>query len=160
MKVAGPAGTGPGELWDAPLATGPLDATVEIPGSKSLTNRYLVLAALAGSPVRLRGALRSRDSELMVAALRALGTEIDDSGTDSSTALWTVNPGPVRGGSFTRCAARLAPLLVRQTIFVRMYGLVGLRWTNRSSEDESPPGTGGVARRAGVVMSSAALQWS
>ena len=91
-------GTGPGEVWDAPVARGPLDATVEVPGSKSLTNRYLVLAALADAPVRLRGALRSRDSELMIAALRALGTEIDDSGEE-----WLVTPGPIRGGVSIEC---------------------------------------------------------
>ena len=50
------------DLWTAPLARGPLDALVDVPGSKSLTNRYLVLAALADGPGRLRGALRSRDT--------------------------------------------------------------------------------------------------
>jgi 3-phosphoshikimate 1-carboxyvinyltransferase len=84
---------GPGQVWDAPLAHGPLDATVEVPGSKSLTNRYLVLAALADGPVRVRGALRSRDSELMIAALRSLGATVDDAGEK-----WLVTPGPVRGG--------------------------------------------------------------
>jgi 3-phosphoshikimate 1-carboxyvinyltransferase len=93
-----PTGTGPGEVWEAPLALGPLDATVEVPGSKSLTNRYLVLAALADGPVRLRGALRSRDSELMMAALRALGTTVDDAGDE-----WVVTPGPVRGGVDVFC---------------------------------------------------------
>lgn len=60
----------------APLATGPLSAEVTLPGSKSLTNRELVLSALAESPTRLSGALVSRDSALMIAALEALGSNI------------------------------------------------------------------------------------
>jgi 3-phosphoshikimate 1-carboxyvinyltransferase len=64
--------------WAAPLAAGPLDATVVLPGSKSLTNRYLVLAALASDRSRLRAPLRSRDTLLMADALRALGVRIDD----------------------------------------------------------------------------------
>src|SRR5690606_13881449 len=64
--------------WLAPTAGSPLDATVVVPGSKSLTNRYLVLAALADGPVTLRGALRSRDTTLMADALRALGAGVDD----------------------------------------------------------------------------------
>ncbi|WAP53315.1 3-phosphoshikimate 1-carboxyvinyltransferase [Arthrobacter sp. ATA002] len=59
-----------------PRVTGPLDAEVRIPGSKSLTNRYLVLAALADGPSRLRAPLHSRDTALMVASLRALGAEV------------------------------------------------------------------------------------
>ncbi|HEY0188276.1 MAG TPA: 3-phosphoshikimate 1-carboxyvinyltransferase [Cellulomonas sp.] len=66
------------DAWPAPVAAGPLDATVDVPGSKSLTNRYLVAAALADGPGRLRVPLRSRDSLLMAAALRALGVRIDD----------------------------------------------------------------------------------
>lgn len=50
-----------------------------MPGSKSETNRALVLAGLADAPSTVRGALVSRDSALMVAALRALGVTIDDS---------------------------------------------------------------------------------
>ncbi|KHL04973.1 3-phosphoshikimate 1-carboxyvinyltransferase [Sinomonas humi] len=62
--------------WPAPLARRPVDATVTVPGSKSLTNRYLILAALAEGPSRLRAPLHSRDSALMVAALRSLGARV------------------------------------------------------------------------------------
>jgi 3-phosphoshikimate 1-carboxyvinyltransferase len=62
--------------WAAPLATGPVRATVAVPGSKSITNRALLLTALAGSGGTLRGALRSRDTDLMAAALRALGVPV------------------------------------------------------------------------------------
>ncbi|WP_062312103.1 3-phosphoshikimate 1-carboxyvinyltransferase [Demequina rhizosphaerae] len=98
MSGALPTGTGPGEAWDAPLAHRPLDATVSVPGSKSLTNRHLVLAALAAEPVTMRGGLRSRDSDLMIGALRGLGIDVDDSGDD-----WRVTPGPIRGGAHVDC---------------------------------------------------------
>ncbi|ACY22778.1 3-phosphoshikimate 1-carboxyvinyltransferase [Gordonia bronchialis DSM 43247] len=62
--------------WSAPRASGPLDATVELPGSKSITNRALVLAALADGPSTIRGTLRSRDTNLMLGALSALGVGV------------------------------------------------------------------------------------
>ena len=96
--TVGSPGEGPGQLWDAPVAMGPLDATVDVPGSKSLTARYLILAALADAPVTIRGGLRSRDSGLMIAALRALGVTIDDSGAD-----WVITQGPIVGGDFVEC---------------------------------------------------------
>jgi 3-phosphoshikimate 1-carboxyvinyltransferase len=55
------------------VAAGPLDATVQVPGSKSLTARYLVLAATAQGPSRLSGVLQARDTSLMVQALTTLG---------------------------------------------------------------------------------------
>ncbi|MET1087558.1 MAG: 3-phosphoshikimate 1-carboxyvinyltransferase [Arthrobacter sp.] len=64
--------------WPAPFASRPVDATVTVPGSKSLTNRYLVLAALADGPSRLRAPLHSRDSALMIEALRELGATITE----------------------------------------------------------------------------------
>lgn len=66
--------------WGAPRATGPVTATVPVPGSKSITNRALLLAALSDGGGTLTGALRSRDSRLMIDALRALGVPVDDSG--------------------------------------------------------------------------------
>jgi 3-phosphoshikimate 1-carboxyvinyltransferase len=93
---AAPDATGPAPEapWEAPVAPGELDATVEIPGSKSLTNRLLVLAALADAPGTLRGALRSRDADLMIAALRALGADVAEGDAPSTL---HVTPGPVRG---------------------------------------------------------------
>ena len=71
----------PGD-WPAPLAPASSEAAgknalVHIPGSKSLTNRYLLLAALADSPSYLRAPLHSRDSALMIEALRQLGAGIE-----------------------------------------------------------------------------------
>jgi 3-phosphoshikimate 1-carboxyvinyltransferase len=58
-----------------PLA-GPVSAVVTVPGSKSITNRALILAALAPGPVTLRGALWSEDTQIMTEALRQLGFAI------------------------------------------------------------------------------------
>ena len=67
--------------WAAPSTQNQLAAAISLPGSKSLTNRELVLSALASKPTTLRGLLISRDSSLMIEALRKLGTEIEVSGT-------------------------------------------------------------------------------
>ncbi|MBP2703432.1 3-phosphoshikimate 1-carboxyvinyltransferase [Microbispora sp. RL4-1S] len=84
--------------WPAPTAPGPVRATVRLPGSKSVTNRALLLAALAEDPGSVRLALRSRDADLMVAALRSLGTELTASGETPSGVDWAVTPRPLRGG--------------------------------------------------------------
>jgi 3-phosphoshikimate 1-carboxyvinyltransferase len=84
--------------WPAPHARGPVRATVSLPGSKSLTNRALVLAALADGPGVVRRALRSRDTELMAAALTRLGAGVDTSGDD-----WKVTPGDLTGNTSVDC---------------------------------------------------------
>ena len=100
------------DAWSAPLATGALDATVDVPGSKSLTNRLLVLAALADGPGTLRGALRSRDADLMIASLRALGVAVT-AGDDPSTLHVAPGtpPGALRGD--TRIDTGLAGTVMR-----------------------------------------------
>lgn len=74
-RVAPPSAERP--LWSAPVAHAPLAATLSLPGSKSVTNRALVLGALAESPSTLHKPLYSRDSTLMIDALRNLGLGID-----------------------------------------------------------------------------------
>jgi 3-phosphoshikimate 1-carboxyvinyltransferase len=59
--------------WPAPAAAGPVRGVVAVPGSKSVTNRALLLAALSGGPATVAGAPPTRDTALMVDALRALG---------------------------------------------------------------------------------------
>jgi 3-phosphoshikimate 1-carboxyvinyltransferase len=65
--------------WPAPYTSRPVQATVTVPGSKSQTNRALVLAALAAANgvSTISGALRSRDTDLMIGALDALGVRVD-----------------------------------------------------------------------------------
>lgn len=79
--------------WPAPTAPAPVRATVTVPGSKSQTNRALVLAALATpqGTSTIAGALRSRDTDLMIGALRALGVSVDGPGADL-TVSGTISP--------------------------------------------------------------------
>ncbi len=80
------------ELWPAPFrGQKPVTSRVTIPGSKSVTNRALILAAQADSPSTLRKPLISRDSELMSAGLQAMGLTI--TGKDA----WVVTPASLRG---------------------------------------------------------------
>ncbi len=79
-------------LWPAPFrGKNPVDASVTIPGSKSVTNRALILAAQASSPSIIRKPLVSRDSELMSAGLVAMGVAIE-SGSDEEGEFWRVTP--------------------------------------------------------------------
>ncbi|WP_252275200.1 3-phosphoshikimate 1-carboxyvinyltransferase [Nocardioides sp. LMS-CY] len=88
----------PADPWPAPRAAHPVDAVVTLPGSKSLTNRALLLAAIADGPSVVRRALRSRDTTLMAAALTALGSTVDTAGDD-----WTVTPGAFAGDARVDC---------------------------------------------------------
>ena len=90
------------DLWAAPVATGPIVGTVSVPGSKSATNRALVLAALADGPGRIRKPLHARDTKLMAQALRALGATIDEVDTPSGVD-WMVTPGRLHGPATIDC---------------------------------------------------------
>lgn len=96
--------------WSAPFrgklseSIAPIHGTITIPGSKSVTNRALILAALADSPSRLIRPLRSRDTDLMVAALRSLGVSITGVGegvsgkrNELAEEIWDITPGPLFG---------------------------------------------------------------
>ena len=84
--------------WPAPAAAGPVRAHLTLPGSKSMTNRALVLAALADGPGVITNPLRARDTLLMARALTALGTTIEE-GRDgpSGPERWRVFPGQPAG---------------------------------------------------------------
>jgi 3-phosphoshikimate 1-carboxyvinyltransferase len=85
------------EPWTAPFAATPVHATVTVPGSKSQTNRALVLAALAAAQGNgtstISGALRSRDTDLMIGALRTLGLHVDGDGAELKVS-GRIAPGP------------------------------------------------------------------
>ena len=89
-------------MWDAPTvpAGARLSATVEVPGSKSQTNRFLVLAALADGPSTLTGALRSRDTDLMAEALRDIGIGVEVGSVPSE---WHITPGALAGPTQINC---------------------------------------------------------
>lgn len=87
------------EPWPAPQAPVPVTATVTVPGSKSETNRALVLAALASGPSTITNGLDARDTQLMRDALRTLGVTVEESPEG-----WRVTP-PARfaGGGTVEC---------------------------------------------------------
>lgn len=80
------AKTFPQTLEMIPLASVP-DATISIPGSKSLTNRALILAALAQGTSELRGALASEDTAVMIDSLRRLGFSVEAEAEDEGRTL-------------------------------------------------------------------------
>jgi 3-phosphoshikimate 1-carboxyvinyltransferase len=86
--------------WPAPLASAPVRAVVEVPGSKSVTNRALLLAALADGPSRIGGALRARDTRLMARALAALGPDVAGMDGDGDV---MVTPAPITGPAHVDC---------------------------------------------------------
>lgn len=99
------------DLWTAPAAPASLDASIRIPGSKSLMNRALVLAALATGPSHLSQPLIARDTELMADAMEALGATIDR-GADT----WRVDPIVTNPDGHVDCGLagtvmRFAPML-------------------------------------------------
>ena len=91
--------------WAAPTAREPLRATLTVPGSKSLTNRELILAALADGPGRLRAPLRSDDSDRMAEALRTFGVDVatEPSEGESDDDIVVVPPDAFRGGVTIDC---------------------------------------------------------
>ena len=111
-----------------PLADPP-DATVELPGSKSITNRALVCAALADGPSVLRGALQADDTDAMIGCLRGLGIEIEVEGTTV-----TVHG---RGGAIPVAAAKLDVRLSGTT--ARFIAPVAARGHGRYEIDAAPP---------------------
>ena len=85
------------DLWRAPFrGHHPVSAEITIPGSKSVTNRALILAALASTPSKLIKPLRSRDTELMAKGLQSLGVKItfESRGNDE---VWAIEPGALFG---------------------------------------------------------------
>jgi 3-phosphoshikimate 1-carboxyvinyltransferase len=98
MEQVGQNGAPAGGRWPAPAATGPVRARLSVPGSKSMTNRALVLAALADGPGTIAGPLHARDTLLMRAALTALGATITDKMRGDARPAgmapsWRVTPG-------------------------------------------------------------------
>jgi 3-phosphoshikimate 1-carboxyvinyltransferase len=81
-----------GDHWQAPMAHGAINAAIQIPGSKSLTNRALILASIADGTSLLTRPLRSRDTLLMAAGLRSIGVSVEDIGDD-----WQITRGELHG---------------------------------------------------------------
>ena len=89
--------------WTAPTASGPVTATVPVPGSKSITNRALVLAALADGPATITNTLISRDTNLMLDALRTLGVGVEVLSTEGAAATVRITPPTQFTGGHIDC---------------------------------------------------------
>ncbi|BCJ60426.1 3-phosphoshikimate 1-carboxyvinyltransferase [Micromonospora endophytica] len=114
--------TRPPQPWTAPTASDPVSASLRLPGSKSMTNRALVLSALATGPSTLAKPLRARDTELMAAGLRAMGAHVSIADEER----WLVRPhrlvGPAHvdaglAGTIMRFVPPLAGLADGQITF-------------------------------------------
>lgn len=103
--------------WTAPTATARIDARVQLPGSKSLTNRALLLAALADGPSTLHRPLRSRDATIMAEGLRRLGAGVREvTGDGLFGPDLRIEPGALVGGGAIDCglagtAMRFLPIV-------------------------------------------------
>jgi 3-phosphoshikimate 1-carboxyvinyltransferase len=99
------------DSWTAPHAAGPVHATVTVPGSKSQTNRALLLAGLAAAQGQgtstVSGALRSRDTDLMISALRTLGLSVDGAASELTVS------GRIAPGAGARVDCGLAGTVLR-----------------------------------------------
>jgi 3-phosphoshikimate 1-carboxyvinyltransferase len=91
------AATSP-DVWAAPAVSSPVTAVVRLPGSKSITNRALLLAALAAGASTLHRPLVARDTALMAQALRSLGVAIE-----ATAEAMAVRPAPLRGPATVNC---------------------------------------------------------
>jgi 3-phosphoshikimate 1-carboxyvinyltransferase len=119
------AGAPPGQ-WQPPAAAGPVRGQLSLPGSKSMTNRALVLAALADGPAVIAGPLLARDTRLMAAALTALGATI--SGPAEAAPAWQVTPGQPVGdtsvevGNAGTVMRFVPPVAALTSVAVRFHG--------------------------------------
>jgi 3-phosphoshikimate 1-carboxyvinyltransferase len=159
--------------WEAPQGSGPVHATVPLPGSKSITNRALIIAALADGPTTITGPLQARDTDLMADAITALGASLRrDRATWTLTPGWTGETASVHVGNAGTVLRFVPPLAALAKADVRFSGdpraserpvgqiLSGLRQLGVEIDDGSRDavpftvrGRGGV--RGGTVMMDA-----
>lgn len=159
--------------WEAPQGSGPVHATVPLPGSKSITNRALIIAALADGPTTITGPLQARDTDLMADAITALGASLRrDRATWTLTPGWTGETASVHVGNAGTVLRFVPPLAALAKADVRFSGdpraserpvgqiLSGLRQLGVEIDDggrDAVPftvrGRGGV--RGGTVMMDA-----
>jgi 3-phosphoshikimate 1-carboxyvinyltransferase len=97
--------------WTAPAATAAVSASVNLPGSKSITNRALILAALADAPTTIVGPLQARDTDLMARAVTTLGASLEssDGGTHDNNIHHGNGGGPASSASTARPAWTITP---------------------------------------------------
>ena len=124
----------PDDRWPAPVATGAIDAVITLPGSKSMTNRALVLAGLASGVSAIRGVLRARDTSLMIGALRALGVSVVED--DCSV---RITSAPLAGPAQVDCGLAGTVMRFVPPVAALAHGDVGFDGDRRARE--RPMGT-------------------
>jgi 3-phosphoshikimate 1-carboxyvinyltransferase len=117
------------DRWPAPVATRPIDAVVTLPGSKSMTNRALVLAGLANGASTIRGILDARDTALMIGALRTLGVSVV---ADDRTV--RVLPAPLAGPAQIECGLAGTVMRFVPPVAALAHGEVGFDGDARARE--------------------------
>lgn len=140
--------------WAAPRRRTPIDTAATLPASKSLTNRALVLAALADAPSQLTKPLRARDTELMAAALRVLGTTIEPTADG-----WLVEPAEFTGPASIDCG--LAGTVMRFVPPVAALANGDIAFDGDPYARQRPMGTVlGALRGLGVAIDGDALPFT
>ncbi|MDO5500167.1 MAG: 3-phosphoshikimate 1-carboxyvinyltransferase [Propionibacteriaceae bacterium] len=124
--------TGP---WPAPIATEPVHAAVRVPGSKSETNRALVLAALADGPSRITGGLDARDTRLMRTGLRQLGVSIEE-----DRGSWVITPPADLGSAPATIHCGLAGTVMRFLPPLAALGTSPVHFTGDPQAEARPMG--------------------
>ncbi|MET9316170.1 3-phosphoshikimate 1-carboxyvinyltransferase [Kribbella sp. NPDC003505] len=111
--------------WAAPRAAAAVTGTVTVPGSKSISNRALVLAAIADGPSHLTGLLAARDTSLMRSALVSLGVAITEKHSTESGTTVTVTPGSLKGPANVDCGLAGTVMRFVPPVAALADGLVG-----------------------------------
>jgi 3-phosphoshikimate 1-carboxyvinyltransferase len=124
--------------WTAPVAEGPVDATVRVPGSKSITNRAYVLAALAAAPTRVRAPLDSRDAKLMLGALASLGARSE--ATAAGVLVHPLSSGPHSGDKTVEVTLGNAGTVARFTPALAALGNAPVRFDGDAAIRRRPIG--------------------
>lgn len=138
---------GSGSLLVTPV-DGPVDAAVRAPGSKSLTNRALVCAALAAGRSVLDGALFADDTEAMLGGVRALGAGVEASTGDARVVVTGPAFGDGSPAHVVELDARMSGTTARFLLPVAALGPGAYRLDGAPSMRARPMGDGIAALRA------------
>jgi 3-phosphoshikimate 1-carboxyvinyltransferase len=143
--------------WHPPHAAGPVSARVRLPGSKSVTNRALVLAALSTAPSVLENPLHARDTQLAVAALQALGATV----SNFSQTAWRVTPGTLQAGSVVSVDVGNSGTCMRFLPAVAALTSASVRFDGDARARERPVGALlGALRSLGAVVDGDAVPFT
>jgi 3-phosphoshikimate 1-carboxyvinyltransferase len=143
--------------WPAPTADAPIHARVRLPGSKSITNRALVLAAVSSGPSVINEPLHARDTQLAAAAVQALGASV----SDFSRTSWRITPGALAPGSSVTVDVGNSGTCMRFLPAVAALSSASVRFDGDARARERPVGALlGALRAAGVNVEGDAVPFT